>query len=265
MMDIMKDKMYNFDDLKGVTVMITGANRGIGRSIAEAFIRQQSNIVVVCRSKASWLLGCGDNAKQVTIIEDDIMDRKNIEGWLDDFERNNGKVDVLINNAGVNLDGKLFDVKESDWNYIMDVNLKSTFFLSLLLAKHMRKCGRGVIVNVGSFAGHLGSVGSGVYAASKSALIAMTRSMAAEWAPYNIRVNSLSPGVVQTRMTQHTINTCGDDLLANIGMKRFGDESEIANAVLFLASEVSSYITGINLDVSGGKFIVQNCSAAWSS
>ena len=127
----------------------------------------------------------------------------------------------------------------------------------------MKNHGGGVILNAGSFAACIPSVGSGIYAATKSAVITLTKSMAGEWAPYNIRVNAYSPGVIETDMTKPVREKAGKKLLEQISLNRFGAPDEVADSVLFLASDSAKYITGINLDISGGKLSIQNSPAAW--
>jgi NAD(P)-dependent dehydrogenase (short-subunit alcohol dehydrogenase family) len=247
-----------YDDLTGKTVFITGANRGIGKGIADKFIKNKCRIIAVYRKNKPNLMPLENDEFKHIFIKSDINDIDYISQWLTNFEKENGKIDILINNAGVNIEESLFDTTLEKWDIIMGTNLKATFFLSQLLAKHMKKNKKGVIINATSFAAQIPSAYYGVYAASKSALVSLTKSMAAEWAPYNIRVNSYSPGVVKTQMTQPAIEKNEKKMLETISLKRFGKVEEVADAVLFLSSEASSYITGVNLDVSGGKFIIQN-------
>lgn len=253
-----------YTDLVGKTVFITGANRGIGKSIADKFIRNRCRIIATYRKNKPDLVPLESNKRKHIFIKTDINDIDYISRWLANYEKENAKIDILINNAGVYIEAPLFDTTMEEWDVIMNTNLKSTFFLSQLLARHMKKNKGGIIINAVSFAAQIPTAYYGAYAASKSALVSLTKSMAAEWAPYNIRVNSYSPGVVKTRMTQPAIKKNEKKILETISLKRFGKVEEVANAVLFLSSDASSYITGINLDVNGGKFIVQNAEIPWS-
>jgi len=184
--------------------------------------------------------------------------------WLRDFESDGGTVDILVNNAGVICYSPLLEVNERDWASIMGTNVKATFFLSQMFAKHMKQNSGGVIINAHSFAVKIPSALTGLYAASKSALAMLTRTMAGEWAQYGIRVNAYSPGVVETDMTKPAIDRNRDSMLRDISLRHFGQALDVANAVLFLASTTSSYMTGVDLEVSGGKFLLQNCSAVGS-
>jgi len=247
-----------YTDLAGKTVFITGANRGIGKSIADNFIKNKCRIIATYRKDKPDLMPLENNKFKHIFVKTDINEIDYISQWLANYEKENGKIDILINNAGINIETSLFDTTMEEWDIIMNTNLKATFFLSQLFAKHMKKHKEGVIINATSFAAQIPSAYYGVYAASKSALVSLTKSMAAEWAPYNIRVNSYSPGVVKTDMTQPAIEQNEKRMLETISLKRFGKVEEVADPVLFLSSEASSYITGVNLDVSGGKFIIQN-------
>jgi NAD(P)-dependent dehydrogenase (short-subunit alcohol dehydrogenase family) len=146
----------------------------------------------------------------------------------------------------------------------MDVNIKSVYYGALIAADKIRKRGGGVLINAASFASLMPSLGSGAYAASKAAVYSITKSLAAELAPFNIRVIGYIPGVIETEMTASTIKSKRELLESQIAMKRVGDSEEVANAVLFMASDKASYITGTFIEISGGKLCVQNPKDAWS-
>ncbi|MBT6068525.1 SDR family oxidoreductase [Candidatus Peregrinibacteria bacterium] len=246
-------------DLANKTVLITGTSRGIGKAIAQAFLEQGTKVIALYREEKPEFEG----SHEVIFLKADIQDLDTIRTWLSEFENDGGKIDVLVNNAGVYSKCDLLNVTEEDFDRTMSINLKGTVFLSQLIAIHMKKNGSGSIVNAASFAAQLASRGFGIYAATKTAIISLTKSMAAEFAPYGIRVNAFSPGVTPTRMTQPAIDANEKGMLDTIALHRFGGADEVANAVLFLASDASSYITGTNLDVSGGKFANQNPGASW--
>lgn len=253
----------NYPDLKGKTVFVTGSNRGIGKAIAEEFIKNDCQVIAAYRKdKPNFDLVDGDMG--ITFLELDINDTEKISNWLLEFEEKGGKVDVLVNNAGILLTNPLLEVTEKEWDMLIDTNLKATFFLSQLFAKHMKENKRGVIINAGSFAAKMPSASAGAYAASKAALLNLTKSMAAEWAQYNIRVNSFSPGVIETELTKPAREKNEEKMLGQISLNRFGKTEEVAKAVSFLASGSASYISGIDLDISGGKLIIQNPSDAWN-
>ena len=252
-----------YTDLTGKTVFITGANRGIGKSIAGKFIKNKCRIIAIYRKNKPDLMPLENNKLKHIFIKTDINEIDYISQWLANYEKENGKIDILINNAGVNIEASLLNTTMEEWDIIMNTNLKATFFLSQLLANHMKKHKEGIIITATSFAAQIPSAYYGVYAASKSALVSLTKSMAAEWAPYNIRVNSYSPGVIKTKMTQPAINRNKEKMLGEISLNRFGSVEDVANAVLFLSSDVSSYITGIDLHISGGKLIIQDPGDPW--
>lgn len=250
-----------YDDLKGKTVLVTGAGGGLGQGIAQRFLQAGCRVVLVGRNEITWPTEAErDNCTQ---IRSDIRNLESLEQWLSEWESAGKAVEILVNNAGVIEEGPLLDYPSEAWDSTFDVNLKATFQLSQMFARHMRNDRGGSIINAASYAATLPALYSGVYAASKSALVSLTRSMAAEWAPYGIRVNAYSPGVVRTPMTEPRLVQHESQMLEAISLNRLGTIDEIANVVLFLASSASSYITGANIDVSGGKLIIQNPGAAW--
>lgn len=239
-------------------VMITGASKGIGNALAEYFLSEGANVFAVYRN---WKDKSKYQDKNITFIQADIRDYKKIG---DIIKRDAISIDILINNAGIICYENLADIDEEQMNEVFNVNVTANFMLSQTIVKNMISEKRsGVIVNTLSFASKIPSAGSGIYAASKAAMESLTRTMAAEWAPYGIRVNGYSPGVVETEMTLPAIKQNGSKMIDAIALRHIASAEEIVKAVGFLASENSSYITGINLDVSGGKFIVQNAEKAW--
>lgn len=190
-----------------------------------------------------------------------IGDLERIETWLLD---EGAQIDILINNAGIICYESLLEISREQIDQVFSTNVFDTFLLSRLIANMMiRDKRKGIIINTLSFAATIPSVGSGFYGASKAALVSLTKTMAAEWAPYGIRVNGYSPGVIETKMTESALESHRDTLKNAIALHSIGNASDVIGAVSFLASDESKYITGINLDVSGGKFIVQNSEMAW--
>lgn len=259
----MEHQFIKYPDLVGQTVVITGTNRGIGETLVKAFLSCQCRVVAVYRQDKPCISLPDIAEDRLILLQADIGDRATIGAWLKEFESSGNRVNILVNNAGVLKNTPLLECDENDWNYIMDVNLKHTFFLSQLFAKHMKNNGGGVIINASSFAAKIAAGNCGIYAASKSALQMLTKCMAAEWAPYGIRVNGFMPGMIPTRMSAPAIDRKRDQLINDISLHRFGTTEEIANAVLFLASNAASYITGIDLEVSGGKFLIQDPESPW--
>ncbi|MCL5018852.1 MAG: SDR family oxidoreductase [Candidatus Pacearchaeota archaeon] len=247
------DVKFNFDKK---TAVITGASRGIGLAIANAFLENNSSVINISKSGYN-----PENANpRYTFIQENLNNTNGIEKIINNFEKKSIKVDFWINNAGVYPQSSLMDTSEEEWDEILSTNLKSLFFSSKFIARHMKKNGGGVILNASSFAAKMPSINSGIYAASKSAILSLTKSMAAEWAQYGIRVNSYSPGLIYTDMTKKIIDE-NKNLTSSIALSRCGSLEEVANVVLFLCSDASSYITGANIEINGGKFLVQNQGA----
>ncbi len=254
-----------YPDLEGKTILVTGAGKGIGKSIAEGFMRNKCKVVALYRNtRPVFEMEILENSLQPEYANFDIQETERIKHWLNNLEKSGRSVDILINNAGVNSPHNLLKITRDEWNPIIDINLKATFYLTQLIANHMKLYNGGVIINATSFATKIPSVGYGVYAASKAALLSLTKSMAAEWAPFNIRVNAISPGVIETEMTLPAITSNKEHLLSAISQRKFGSEDDVAKVVLFLSSCESSYLTGTEIDISGGKYIVQNAQVAWS-
>ena len=250
-----------YTDLRGKYVVVTGAREGIGKSIAQAFLRQGAKTILISRNKITWLDEFNEN--QYISIQKDIQDISYFKLWLTDFEKKGFCIDILVNNAGIINEKKLLEVTEEEWDSVVNINSRATFFLTQMFARHMKNNNYGNIVFATSFATKLSSFSYGIYAASKAMTLSLSKSYAAELAPYNIRVNSFSPGVIETNMTKIARKKYKERMLNDISLKRFGNPNEIAQVVLFLASEQSSYIHGADLDISGGKFIIQNSGSAY--
>jgi NAD(P)-dependent dehydrogenase (short-subunit alcohol dehydrogenase family) len=244
-----------YPDLKGKTVFVIGANGGIGFALVEELVQHECNVIALVRDSANNFRF--SDLASIEVLNYNLSQREEIKQWLEDFENKGNKVDVLVNNAGVYEVQSLIDATEEDWDYYFDVNLRSAFFVAQLFTRHMKSNGGGTIINAASFAAKMASENMGLYATSKAALVSLTKSMAAEWAKYDIRVNCYSPGVIETQMTAPVIAKNKDAMLSKIAMKRFGDASEGVAGILFLMSNQSSYITGINLEIDGGKYLVQ--------
>ncbi|HLC60531.1 MAG TPA: SDR family oxidoreductase [Candidatus Nanoarchaeia archaeon] len=241
-------------DFRAKNVVITGASRGIGFSIAKSFLKSGANVINISRSPQNTKKPAGNNYKFVQL---DITNLKSVKDWIESYTKNGKRIDIWVNNAGVCLQSKLLQVTEEHWDRTFETNLKSLFFLSLFAAEHMKKNRNGVIINASSFAAVMPSVGSCVYAASKAGVASITKSMAAELAPYGIRVNSYCPGVIETDMNKVLIRK-KKNLADAIALGRYGNSDEVAQAVLFLCSDGASYLTGANIEISGGKYLVQN-------
>ena len=232
---------YNFTNKK---VVITGTSRGIGETAARAFLDSGAHVIGISRSGSSI---------QHDEYEDVVLDITNTKE-LTNFIEKVGNVDVWLNNAGIYPQSKLEDVSEEEVRNTIETNFIVPTLASKYLIQHLNEGGS--IINIGSFASSIPSVGSGVYAASKAALKLVTRSMAAEWAKYGVRVNSISPGVIETEMTRGLAEK--KDLTEPLAIKRPGTSEDVVAAILFLCSDDASYITGADIPVTGGKYLVQN-------
>lgn len=244
--------MFKFESK---TVLITGAARGIGRAIAEKFAAAGANLAL-CDLKAEWLketaeaaAGMGSTVRCYSVdVSNGGQVQETVSAVLKDF----GKIDVLVNNAGITKDGFLVRMSEEDWDAVMSVNLKGTFLFSKAIAKPMMKQKSGCMVNIASIIGLIGNAGQCNYGASKAGVIALTKSSAKELASRGIRVNAVAPGFIKTQMTDALPDDIQQKMLAAIPMGRFGLPEDVANVVLFLASDASAYMTGQVLTISGG-------------
>lgn len=249
-----------YQDLKGKVVIITGARRGMGRSHALVFAREGSKVVVSdisfddCQKVVEEIKKIGGEA---IAIKCDVTKKEEIEEMVKKTIKTFGKIDILVNNAGICQFKPFLELTEEEWDRTLNINLKGYFLVAQSCAKEMVKRKSGVIINIASIA--MGQVGVGFpnlthYSASKGGIVAMTETMALELAPYNIRVNSISPGAIETPMAS-AIESDPKTLqatLARIPMHRIGKPEEVSNLVLFLASDASSYMTGANIIIDGG-------------
>ena len=249
-----------YSDLKGKVVIVTGARRGMGKSHALAFAKEGSRVIVSDIS----LEDCQKVVKEIEktkgeamAIKCDVSKKEEVQEMIEKTIKKWGKIDILVNNAGIADFKNFLELKEEDWDRTIDINLKGYFLVAQAVAKEMVKRKSGAIINIASVA--MGQVGIGFpslthYCASKGGIVGMTEAMAIELAPFNIRVNVISPGAIETPMVdplkadKKTIEA----LLARIPMKRMGKPEEVSNLVLFLASESSSYMTGANVVIDGG-------------
>ena len=251
---------------EGKVVGITGAASpaGIGFHIAEKMLAEGAQ-VFICDLKQDAV----DNA--VSLLAEsgsvkgysaDVSDEKSVHEMFNKAIHDFGKIDVFVSNAGIYPQSLLMDMSVDQWNQVMAVNLRSVFICAKEVYEVMKNTG-GVLINAASYAAVLGSSGSGAYAASKSAVYSLTKTLAAEFAPYGIRVCGYIPGVIQTKMTQSVVDKNGKSMVEAIALNRLGKPEDVANAVAFLASDEASYLTGTFIEVSGGKLCVQNPNYHW--
>jgi 3-oxoacyl-[acyl-carrier protein] reductase len=241
--------------LTGQIAVVTGAGRGIGKAIALKFAAEGADVVCVSRTAensektAQEVRSLGRKAWAHAV---DVSDATAVAAVVEKILSEAPKVDVLINNAGVTRDGLLVRMSEADWDTVLNTNLKGAFLFTKALARPFMKQRSGRIINIASVVGLIGNAGQCNYASSKAALLGFTKSVARELAPRGILVNAIAPGFVETDMTSALNDQLKAELLKNIPLGSFGQPEDIANAVLFLASPASRYITGQVLTVDGG-------------
>jgi len=244
---------------KDKVVLVTGGSRGIGRSIAVGFAKQGATVVISYagnEAAAQETLGLiqAAGAKGET-VRFDVADSAACASAVENVVKTHGRLDVLVNNAGVAVDGLVMRVKDEDWDKQLDTNLKGAFALIRAASRPMMKQRAGAIINLTSIVGESGNGGQAAYSASKAGLIGLTKSVAKELASRNIRVNAVSPGFIGTDMTAGINDEMRKKMLENIPLARLGAPEEVANAVVFLASDSAAYITGEVLKVNGGMYM----------
>ena len=241
-------------DLKKKNVVITGASGGIGNSIIEKFNEAGANIIA-SGTKIEKLEELKNKFKNIKILKFDISQSEKIEEFIENATNELGGLDCIINNAGITQDNLAIRMSLKEWQKVIDINLTSTFLMSKFAIKKMLKNKKGKIVNIASVVGHTGNLGQANYTASKAGIIAMSKSLALEYAKKNINVNCISPGFIKTAMTDKIDEKFKEVIISKIPSGRLGSAEDIANAVLFLASTKSDYINGETLHVNGGMYM----------
>lgn len=245
--------------LENKLVLITGASKGIGKEIATLFSAEGANLVLLARNENN-LLELRTSLKnkynnQIDIFKCDIRSAEEIKQVFGQLTVEKKFIDVLVNNAGVMIDSTLQVVKDESIVNTFETNVYGTMLCCKHAIKHFLKVKKGSIINLSSIIGVNGSVGQSVYAASKAAVIGFTRSLSKELASFNFRVNAIAPGFIETDLTKGLESKVYEKNLAGIGMKRFGKPEDVAKVALFLASDLSEYVTGQVIGVDGGMVI----------
>ena len=241
--------------LEGKVALITGATRGIGRGIAEVFAQHGAKVAFTYAGsveKAKELEETLSSVTQIKGYQSDASDYDAAQKLVDDVMAEFGKIDILINNAGITRDNLLLRMSKDDWDTIIKVNLDSVFNLTKAVIKPMMKAKSGSIINMTSVVGIQGNAGQANYAASKAGVIGFTKSVALELGSRNIRCNAIAPGFIETEMTAALDEKTVQSWREGIPLKRGGQPEDVANACVFLGSEMSSYISGQTLNVCGG-------------
>jgi len=243
-------------DFRGKKVIITGSTRGIGKAIAVEFAKKGATVVITGRSKSNAEIvaknitaefGVDAYGVELDFSKDITESWKEIESCID-------TPDILVNNAGLTRDTLFIRMKDEDWNEVINANLTGTFKITQLAVKKMMKKRYGKIINISSIIGFIGNVGQVNYATTKAGLIGFTKSLAKELASRNITVNAVAPGFIETDMTQQLPEDVKEKYMEQIPLGRFGKPEDVANVVLFLASDNASYITGETIHVNGGMY-----------
>ncbi|MDR4495242.1 MAG: 3-oxoacyl-[acyl-carrier-protein] reductase [Nitrospirales bacterium] len=241
--------------LAGKIAVVTGGARGIGQAVATTLAREGADVVVAdmeasrCEDTVNFIKQAGRKALALGV---NVGEWDQVKGMADRIVQEWGRIDILVNNAGITRDGLLMRMKEEDWQAVLHVNLTGTFFCSKAILPTMSKQRSGRIVNITSIVGAIGNIGQANYAASKAAVIGLTKTVAREYAGRNVTVNAVAPGFIDTAMTQQLSPEIKEALLNQIPCKRLGQVSDVAEAVCFLSSDKAGYITGHVLHVNGG-------------
>ena len=242
-------------DIKNKNVIVTGATGGIGNSIVKALVDQGANVLAT-GTKIEKLDELKKKFNNIKILPFDISNHDKIEKFINDATNEMGnKLDCIINNAGITKDNLTIRMTHDEWSKVIDINLTSTFLMSKYSIKKMLKNKTGKIVNITSVVGHTGNVGQANYTASKAGIVAMSKSLAIEYAKKNINVNCISPGFISTAMTDKIDEKFKESIISKIPSNRLGKPEDIANAVIFLISEQANYINGETIHINGGLYL----------
>ncbi len=236
-------------------VMVTGGAAGIGRVTAEAFAREGATLAICDVNPEAGEAAAGALGPEASFEQVDVASEAAVSAWADQVAKRYGRIDVLVNNAGITRDALLLRMKESDWDLVLAINLKGAFLCTKAVARHMAQQRAGRIVNVASVVGVVGNVGQANYVASKAGLIGLTKTVAREFAGRGITVNAVAPGFIDTQMTASLSDKIKQAFLAQIPLGRAGTPQEVAEAILFLSSDQAAYLTGQVLHVSGGMLM----------
>ena len=242
-------------DLKNKNIIVTGASGGIGNAIIKKLSEAGANILA-SGTRVEKLEELKNNFKAIKILKFDISQKDKIEEFIESSTKElGGTLDCIVNNAGITQDNLAIRMSLEEWQKVIDINLTSTFLLSKFAIKKMLKNKSGKIVNITSVVGHTGNLGQANYTASKAGIIAMSKSLAIEYAKKNININCISPGFIKTAMTDKIDEKFKEVIVSKIPSARLGEPEDIANAVFFLSSNQSGYINGETLHVNGGMYM----------
>lgn len=242
--------------LKGKKAVVTGGSQGIGKEIVLCFLKEGAEVAFLDMNPSPHMAEMEALAKEagtsVYFYEANVADEENITSVINTIIKEREAIDILVNNAGITRDGLLFGMKSENWHSVLSVNLTSVFYICKVVARHMAGRKAGSIINMASIVGVSGNGGQTNYSASKAGLIGFSKSLSKEVSSRGVRVNAVAPGFINTKMTEVLKDSQKEALMTDIPLKRMGEAEEVANAVLFFASDLSSYTTGHVLMVDGG-------------
>ena len=238
------------------TVLVTGASRGIGKEVALTYAENGYDIIANYVSEKTDVEALkkefAEKGAKILLVKADVSKKEEVEHLVDEAINTFGKIDVLVNNAGITRDNLLMRMSEEDFDKVIETNLKGTFLVTKAVTKYMMKKRQGSIINLASVVGVAGNAGQCNYAASKAGIIGFTKSIAKELASRNIRANAVAPGFIATDMTNVLSDNVKENIYGQIPLKRMGTAKEVAELIYFLGSEKSSYITGQVINIDGG-------------
>ena len=243
--------MINLENKK---VLITGATGGIGNSLVEKFNDLKANIIAT-GTNLEKLNNLSQKYSNIKTKQFKLDEHEKIEDFIENCSKDLGGLDVLINNAGITLDNLSIRLTEENWKKVIDINLTSTFLMCKYAIKKMLKHKKGKIINITSVVGHTGNIGQSNYSASKAGIIGFSKSLAMEYAKKNININCISPGFIQTEMTDKISEDFKKLIVSKIPSGQLGKGEDVSNCTLFLASNLSDYITGETIHVNGGMYM----------
>lgn len=242
--------------LIGKKALVTGGARGIGKEIVMNFLENGASVYFIDLMESEFMDDykalAGEKGGEVIYKQGNVADEEQITAVAEEILKESGGIDILVNNAGITRDGLSFRMSSKDWNDVLTINLTSAFYLSKVISRAMIKARTGSIINVASVVGVIGNAGQVNYSASKAGMIGLTKSLAREVGGRNVRVNAVAPGFIVTPMTDKLNDAQKEALQTQIPMVRLGEPSEVASVVVFLASDLSSYITGEVIKITGG-------------
>lgn len=245
--------------MKGQTAIITGSSRGIGRTTAEEFAKRGVNVVIVGINREDVEKVAEEIKAQYGVetlgVKADVSQSEDVKRLFEEAVKKFSKIEILVNNAGITRDNLLIRMKEEEWDAVLNINLKGAFLCSKEAVKIMAKNRYGRIINISSVVAFIGNPGQVNYSASKAGLVALTKTLAKEYASRGITVNAVAPGFIQTAMTEQLPEKVKEEMLRMIPLGRFGTTQDVANAIIFLALPESGYITGQVIHVNGGMYM----------